>query len=104
MPKHVLTEAGPGRPKGLENRVTREVKAIIEEVFDGLGGAPAMLKWAQQKRNLSLFYTHIWTKIIPKNINVTGSIGLEQLLDFGNHPESASAYEQLRNGAPVSQQ
>ena len=39
MAKHVLTEAGPGRPKGIPNKITLSVKEAIERAFDKLGGA-----------------------------------------------------------------
>jgi len=38
MPKILLTTAGPGRPKGLPNKVTQSVKEAIERAFDKLGG------------------------------------------------------------------
>ncbi len=38
MPKILLTTAGPGRPKGLPNKVTQSVKEAIENAFQELGG------------------------------------------------------------------
>ena len=39
MAQHRLTEAGPGRPKGIPNKITLSVREAIERAFDNLGGA-----------------------------------------------------------------
>lgn len=39
MPKILLTTAGPGRPKGLPNKLTVSVKEAVERAFEKLGGA-----------------------------------------------------------------
>lgn len=39
MAQHRLTTAGPGRPAGMPNKVTQNVKEAIERAFDTLGGA-----------------------------------------------------------------
>ena len=38
MAQHRLTEAGPGRPRGIPNKVTQSVKEAIERAFEKLGG------------------------------------------------------------------
>lgn len=38
MPKILLTTAGPGRPKGLPNKLTVSVKEAVENAFQELGG------------------------------------------------------------------
>lgn len=38
MPKILLTTAGPGRPKGLQNKLTVSVKEAVENAFQELGG------------------------------------------------------------------
>jgi hypothetical protein len=38
MPKILLTTAGPGRPKGIPNKTTQNIKEAIERAFDKLGG------------------------------------------------------------------
>lgn len=38
MPKILLTTAGPGRPKGLPNKLTVSVKEAVENAFNELGG------------------------------------------------------------------
>lgn len=86
-----------GRAKGTPNKLTSEAKEAIELAFEGIGGVPALIEWAQAKRDL--FYTLIWTKIIPKKINLSGSITLENLLMASDQLEVKTAYEQLRHGA-----
>ena len=39
MASHRLTEAGPGRPAGIPNKLTLSVKEAVERAFDKLGGA-----------------------------------------------------------------
>ena len=38
MAQHRLTEAGPGRPKGIPNKITLSVREAIENAFQELGG------------------------------------------------------------------
>lgn len=85
-PKRVGTprtpsNAGKGRPKGVPNKTTAEVKAIIEAVHQGLGGLEAMLTWA--KANPSEFYTKIWVRILPAKVDGNIGLKLEDLL----HPK-----------------
>lgn len=66
-------KAGPGRPKGLQNKTTFGAKAALGDVFKQLGGVDGMLRWAQD--NPTEFY-RIWAqKLIPNaptDVNVTG--------------------------------
>ncbi len=57
---------GPGRPKGLQNKTTKAAKEAIAEVFERMGGATALLAWAED--NNEKFYTIIWPKIIPLQV------------------------------------
>lgn len=41
--------AGPGRPKGLKNKITPDMRANYQEAFIQLGGAEALAKWATRK-------------------------------------------------------
>lgn len=67
-----------GRQKGTPNQATRDMRATIEETFDRAGGVPALVRWA--KRNPGLFYTKIWAKLLPKDVNVSGTLTLEDLV------------------------
>lgn len=57
--------AGPGRPPGLQNRVTRSVKAALVEAFERRGGVDALLAWSND--DPTAFYT-LWGKLIPQEI------------------------------------
>lgn len=54
--------------KGIPNNVGADTKQSIISVFNALGGAEAMLKWAS--RNQTEFY-RIVAKILPKDIDLT---------------------------------
>lgn len=59
--------AGPGRPKGVPNKLTMAAKQAIEEAFTGLGGVAALKRWAES--DPEAFYTKVWVRIIPLSVN-----------------------------------
>ena len=65
-----MPDSRPGKPRGrrlgIPNKATRSVKAALEAAFDGLGGVPALMKWAEQ--DPSGFYA-LWGKLLPKEIS-----------------------------------
>lgn len=67
---------GPGRPKGVPNKLSRSAKEITEMVYaamqDGRGPYD-FLRWA--KENPGEFYTKLWAKLIPADLNVKGNMG-----------------------------
>ena len=67
-----------GRKKGTPNKITLTVKEQIELCYQRIGGDKRFSEWANE--NPDLFYVHIYPKIIPKDIHVTGTIGVAQLL------------------------
>lgn len=78
---------GPGRPKGLPNKLTASAKQAFELAFQGLGGVPQFVEWA--KDNQTDFYK-LYSKLIP--VNMTGSVGLNiQIVDYSNLPETPDA-------------
>lgn len=56
------------RKLGSKNNVTYDCKTSIMSVYEALGGAEGMLKWAQ--RNQTEFYK-ILAKILPRDIDLT---------------------------------
>lgn len=58
-----------GRAKGTPNHITVHVRTAIELAFEGIGGVPALTAWAEQNRDL--FYTRIWTRILPREITAS---------------------------------
>lgn len=66
---------GAGRPKGVPNKLTTEVKAVIVEVATGLGGAAGMKRWAEaDPKNLSAFWTSIYPRIAPLDVAHSGEV------------------------------
>lgn len=64
-------KAGPGRPKGVPNKLSRIAKDNIADVFEELGGIAEMKKWAQD--NPTEFY-RIYARLIPVEQVHSGSI------------------------------
>jgi hypothetical protein len=61
--KRVGTGApGPGRPKGLQNKVTRAAKEAFNIAFEGIGSVEALIAWG--KKNRSEFYK-LYARLIP---------------------------------------
>ena len=63
---------GPGRPKGVPNKITTDVRTALHEAFEGMGGVPSLISWG--KREPSEFY-RIWVKILPTQVHVAGHDG-----------------------------
>jgi hypothetical protein len=69
---HGGLRAGAGRPKGATNKVPRQVKESILEVFDELGGTDGMLEWAKSDpKNQTEFYK-MYGRLAPIEQKVTG--------------------------------
>ena len=71
MAKHVLTEAGPGRPKGIPNKITLSVKEAIEKAFEKLGGQEYLVHVGQTDPRT---FCALLSKLLPTKIaNADGS-------------------------------
>lgn len=67
-------KAGPGRPKGLQNKTTIAAKDAIAQAADELGGAKRLVAWAKEdKLNERVFWGSIYPKLLP--LQVTGAGG-----------------------------
>jgi hypothetical protein len=58
---------GLGRPKGCENKLTRDAKAAFQSAFDEIGGAEALAKWARE--NSTEFYK-LYARLIPTDMRL----------------------------------
>ena len=64
-----------GRPKGCKDKIPQGLAEAYVEVFEELGGAPGMLKWAKEKNaygntpNKAKFYELV-SKLLPRDFNV----------------------------------
>jgi hypothetical protein len=65
MPRYEFKTPGPGRPKGSQNKLTSDVRAMVRKALEGVGGV-AYLK-AQALENPSAFLTLVG-KLIPHEI------------------------------------
>ena len=65
-----------GRQKGTPNKTTAKVKEAMELAFEGIGGVPALIDWAED--NQTEFYK-LFVKLLPVQVdaNVAGSIAVE---------------------------
>lgn len=66
--------AGPGRPKGVPNKMTTAAKDAIAKAADALGGPDRLVEWVKEDPlNERAFWTTIYPKLIP--LQVTGENG-----------------------------
>lgn len=65
--------AGPGRPKGLPNKVTGEIRDMIRAALEEAGGTKYLLNQAHEN---PVAFMGLIGKIIPKEVeaHVTGEI------------------------------
>lgn len=54
--------AGKGRPRGAQNKLTRDAKQAFQYAFDKIGGAEQLAAWATD--NTSEFYK-LFARLIP---------------------------------------
>ena len=76
-PKGTPKPPTSGRKAGALNRVTRDVKASLEAVFAAIGGEKYFAEWA--RGNPGEFYA-MWVKLLPRDIHVSATMTLEQLV------------------------
>lgn len=75
-PKRKLSGAaamgpGPGRPKGSKDKLTVDLKRMIEEALDLAGGAQYL--YEQSEKSPAAFLTLVG-KLLPKDVNLTASV------------------------------
>ena len=63
---------GPGRPKGVPNKLTANAKEAFQMAFEKLGGWERMAQWAEaDPDNLKTFFT-LYARLIPNDITTGG--------------------------------
>src|SRR5690348_4085534 len=67
-PKIGAGRPGPGRPKGVPNKMTASIRAAIGEAFTKLGGVKSLVKWG--KENPDEFYK-LWGRLAPSEVELT---------------------------------
>ena len=93
---------GKGRPKGCKNKTTLAVKEAIILAFDEAGGVEALVKFA--KKYPTHFYTQIWAKLLPQEINaaITGKDGIPLITEVvvvHHKPPAATGDTPVGDGA-----
>jgi hypothetical protein len=62
-------KAGPGRPKGSQNKIAKAAKDAIAEAAEGLGGVNRLIAWAKEDpKNENAFWATIYPKLIPVQV------------------------------------
>jgi len=59
------TKPGPGRPRGLPNKITVAFKTAVLRAFEGIGGDRAFQRWA--RKHPTEFYK-IAARLIPTEV------------------------------------
>ena len=67
-----VLKPGPGRPKGVPNKLTGEVKTMILEALDGAGGVDYLIGCARDPKTAAAFLGLVG-KVLP--LQVTGEGG-----------------------------
>lgn len=60
-----LPKKGPGRPRGSTNKITKNIKAAIEEAFEKAGGVDYLVKLAKEDPKT---FCSLVGKVIPTTI------------------------------------
>lgn len=55
-----------GRQKGTPNKTTANVRAVLEEAFERMGGVDKLVKWAEAEP--TEFYK-LYAKLLPVQVN-----------------------------------
>jgi hypothetical protein len=63
--------AGKGRPKGSQNKATKELKEMILQALDGAGGVDYLQRQASE--NPTAFLSLIG-KVLPMQLNASGGL------------------------------
>jgi len=63
-------KAGPGRPKGSQNKTTKAAKDAIADAAERLGGTNRIVAWAKEApENERAFWSTIYPKLLPLQVN-----------------------------------
>lgn len=80
-----------GRKKGSANKTTVKVREAMELAFEGVGGVPALVEWAQE--NQTEFYK-LFAKLLP--VQVEASVDGRLEIDHKVSPAVAAMLDNLR--------
>ena len=80
-----------GRQKGTPNKTTAKVTEAMELAFEGIGGVPALIEWAED--NQTEFYK-LFVKLLP--VQVEASVDGKLEIDHKVSPAVAAMLDNLR--------
>lgn len=104
MPKILLTTAGPGRPKGIPNKVTQSVKEAIENAFQELGGMSYLVHVGKTDPRT---FCALLSKLLPTKLsNADGSpllAALTELTDAQLEARTARALADAQRAGLMAQ-
>jgi len=92
---------GPGRPKGLKNKLTLKAKQAFEHAFNATGGQAGLATWG--KANRTEFYK-LFARLIPLDITSgeqplpSGVLAVPVALDAAQWGSLASAQQAAAKG------
>ena len=79
MPKELFEKGnpgGPGRDKGSQNKVTKDLVKGVLGVLDEIGGWEGMIEWVEgSPKRRETFYGWVM-KMLPSNVNLDSNEGL----------------------------
>jgi hypothetical protein len=97
MAQNRFTEAGPGRPKGVPNKITLSVKEAIERAFERVGGISYLERVAHSDPRT---FCALLSKLLPTKLaNADGSpilMALSALTDAELEARTALALAQAQ--------
>jgi hypothetical protein len=80
-----LTQRGAGRPKGVKNKTTLQVKEAISFAAAGLGGAERLVEWAKEDpQNERVFWAQIYPKLLPLEISGNNGGPIEAVIRWAS--------------------
>lgn len=86
-----------GRPKGSKNKFTTIKDAFVDVFFsEEINGAEGLKEWVKaDPKNKEIFFGWM-TKMFPKDMNVTGSLGMSYSEGLNKVRDSIESSEGLR--------
>ena len=77
-----LTNRGRGRPKGSQNKQSKEAKDAIADAAEKLGGSDRLFQWAQESPdNEKTFWATIYPKLVA--VSLSGSLNASLVIKTG---------------------
>jgi hypothetical protein len=90
-----------GRPKGVQNKLSRAAKEVIAEAAEKLGSTERLVAWTQESaKNEYAFWTIIYPKLVAQKVDLTsGGVPLlhriEQIIVREASPEDQPLIEDV---------